>query len=422
MAQEGAAWPAPPRRPQSLPPRHLWREWMAIIWPAVGVSVMLTFPALGVAGPILFLLLVAVQWVPISAVPMQRVIRCWPYALLFLFAMLSTLWSTAPLATLRYSAQLAITMIAGLMMGACAWPRRVMLSYAVGLVATVALGLVFGQSAAWGAQGDTAFVGLGGGKNYFADWCATALVMWVGAMAAMGPGGRGWRLALSLPVVAVLLAGLISTHSTGSTAALAISCLLMAAMGVMRLLRPPVRAAMLALALALVGVGSVAMSQPEVRSEILHMLNKDENLTGRRYLWYRGQGYMDERPWLGTGYGAFWLQGNLDAEGLWYINGITGRKGFNFHNIAIETRVNMGLVGFGLLVALCLGAVLSILAGFLRRPLATDLGWLGFALYEMSRVTFETVGPTPFTHDTLLFCSVMGYAAVRRLNLAAQER
>ena len=50
-------------------------------------------------------------------------------------------------------------------------------------------------------------------------------------------------------------------------------------------------------------------------------------------------------PFFGYGYSAFWVQGNPIAEKLWYAFDIRARAGFHFHNLFVETFVELG--GFG---------------------------------------------------------------------------
>jgi exopolysaccharide production protein ExoQ len=47
------------------------------------------------------------------------------------------------------------------------------------------------------------------------------------------------------------------------------------------------------------------------------LLGKDETLTGRTEIWASVDRAIADRPWLGHGYAAFWIQGQTPAELIW---------------------------------------------------------------------------------------------------------
>jgi len=93
---------------------------------------------------------------------------------------------------------------------------------------------------------------------------------------------------------------------------------------------------------------------------------------------------------LGHGYAAFWRPGNLDAEALWRWGGIADRTGFSFHNLFVETKVDLGIVGLAVLVAMCGTVVLLSLARQLRTPSITGAFLLSTLLVLLVRSTIET--------------------------------
>ena len=138
------------------------------------------------------------------------------------------------------------------------------------------------------------------------------------------------------------------------------------------------------------------------------VFDKDPTLTGRTYLWYRAHDVIQQAPLLGRGYSAFWLQGNIDAEGLWQYAGITDRGGFNFHNTVIDLRVTLGWLG----VTVCFGVVAAglflLVRRFVIRPTLPVVCWTSLALYEISRMAIESIAFQQFYHPTLLLFTALG--------------
>jgi exopolysaccharide production protein ExoQ len=131
-------------------------------------------------------------------------------------------------------------------------------------------------------------------------------------------------------------------------------------------LRPIALAGSVAIVLA-----AAAIVTPVViasQDTLLSLVGKTGNLTGRGYLWYRAEFLIEQRPTLGVGYAAFWVQGNPEAEGLWRAEHITARAGFHFHNFYYETLVELGYVGLAIGGgAFALTGIAALLWG-LRQP------------------------------------------------------
>jgi exopolysaccharide production protein ExoQ len=140
------------------------------------------------------------------------------------------------------------------------------------------------------------------------------------------------------------------------------------------------------------------------------VFDKDPTLTGRTYLWYRAADLIQEKPMLGRGYYAFWLQGNIDAEGLWRYFGIQERGGFTFHNTLVDILVTLGWVGALVIAATLLVAAVLLVRKFVERPNLAMVFWVGILLYQVSRMGIETIGLAPFYFSTALFFAALGAA------------
>jgi exopolysaccharide production protein ExoQ len=326
-------------------------------------------------------------------------------------ALVSILWSEAPSATLKYSIELAITVTAALLLCSArdqqAMFRGMMVAFLVYTMASVALGRSVGVGV--GAGGE-AFSGLTDSKNLIADIASTGILvsLFVG-MLALRSRDILW---MAIAALAILLEGhvLVAARSAGALLGLGVGLAAMAAL--MSLVIMP--AALRALVTLVVAIGGlmVALSYRAISTGLMDLgtslFDKDPTLTGRTYLWYRAYDLIHEKPMLGRGYSAFWLQGNIDAEGLWRYAGITGRSGFTFHNSAIQILVELGYLGLVLIAAAALIATVVLAVRMIRRPTPFVCFWMVLVIYELSRAPIEAVGMTPMFHSTVLLFAALG--------------
>jgi exopolysaccharide production protein ExoQ len=138
------------------------------------------------------------------------------------------------------------------------------------------------------------------------------------------------------------------------------------------------------------------------------MFDKDPTLTGRTYLWYRAADLIHEKPLLGRGYQAFWVQGNIDAEGLWRYFGIEERGGFTFHNTAVELLVTLGWVGLVLMASVAVIGAVFLVRRFVARPSIALVCWMSLFLYQVARTPIESIGVAPFYFSTVLAFAALG--------------
>ncbi len=75
---------------------------------------------------------------------------------------------------------------------------------------------------------------------------------------------------------------------------------------------------------------------------LLDTLGKDVTLTGRTLLWPAVVEMIEERPWLGYGYSAFWLGWEGESATLWFI---TNQEYDHAHNGILDLWLDLGLVG-----------------------------------------------------------------------------
>jgi O-antigen ligase len=78
-------------------------------------------------------------------------------------------------------------------------------------------------------------------------------------------------------------------------------------------------------------------------SVLTSLLGKDSTLSGRVDLWNIVLPYGHERPWLGYGYGAFWIEDSPRTQEIW--RALNSYHPPHAHNGWIETYLELGLVG-----------------------------------------------------------------------------
>lgn len=340
---------------------------------------------------------------------------------LFIFAipflcLVSIAWSEYPAQTLRYAVQLGLTATIGILLSSARNQQAVLRALSVAFFSYVAVSLAFGGNVAVGLTG-SAFSGLGESKNVVADIASTGAIISLAVLfMAIRARSVAWicfaALAVPLDIYAVLAArsaGALLGLAMGVCALLGLTLLLYAGKAVRAWLTS-------VLAVVLIAVGLSFKWLVETMIQIgATVFDKDPTLTGRTYLWYRAADLIQEKPVLGRGYYAFWVQGNIDAEGLWRYFGIDNRGGFTFHNTAVEILVTLGWLGLFVIVTTVLVATVMLIRRFVRAPSLALVCWVSLFLYILARTPIESLGLVPFYFSTALAFAALG-AAFGRVN------
>lgn len=328
----------------------------------------------------------------------------------------SVLWSRAESATLKYAVELAITVAAGLLLSSARNQISVLRGMSLAFLAYVAISILYGGYVGVGmGSGGHAFAGLTASKNLLADIASTGLVL-SAVVGLISLRGRDWFwMSIASAGVVIDAYAVVAARSAGALIGVGM------AVGALLGLAPLVFAgriarawttAMVALILIVVGTNYRTLSDA-IFNVGASLFDKDPTLTGRTYLWYRARQLIQEQPLLGRGYNAFWLEGDIDAEGLWRYFGV-GRGGFTFHNTFIEILVTLGWAGLIVICAVVLVGAAALAVQFVQRPSLTLVFWMCILLYELARTPIETIGITPFYFSTALVYAALG-AAFRRV-------
>lgn len=346
----------------------------------------------------------------------DSLMRWWVVLLLPAYCLLTALWSQYPDNTLRYSLQLAFTLVVAVVMtgrlSTTTLMRGLFVVYAIGVVASVVIG----------RNGGSAWLGIFGSKNAFAahiavfaliavaiiaDRDAHLLFRLAGLMGALisGPllvlAQSAGAIMMVVPciaiVVLVLLTGRLSPHQKLFLAAL-------------------IAIALAALALLVVTAGDTLLA------DVLEGSGKDPTLTGRTDLWATGLSFIAERPLQGLGYRAFWVTGFAPAEELWAMFLVPSGAGFNFHNTYISNTVEIGLIGMSLQILIIYGGGLMSAAYAVLRPNAPNAMLLGLQVLMILRSFIEVEVFFEFSIRSILAVCTFIYAAQGLLAIRRQTR
>jgi len=296
-----------------------------------------------------------VMWLPVYLVLTVLLIRDWRsiaslaprmvlVALLAGLCWLSFLWSAAPGDTLRRAFGLSMTVAFGFYLAA-RFDWRQLLKLLTGAWIAMIIGcyvfaLLF---APWHVMRDEhpgAWSGLWTHKNTLAAIMCFGCGVMLSA-AVLDRRLRAWAL------LGVAGAFVLILLSTGRTALLALAAGFAALALFWAMRRGPVTMVVLgaaALGMAIIMAGGVLLA-PQVLVEII---GRDLTLTGRTEIWESLHRAVDARPWLGYGYGAFWV----DERGprFWVQRNVAWNV-IGAHNGWLEIMLALGRLGLVLVLA-----------------------------------------------------------------------
>ncbi len=375
----------------------------AYVVPAI-VASMVTFAYSVSFGPLVILAFYGCWILPFALAPRILLARPGPVVLLLLvpfFFALSVLWSDAPSTTLRASIQYGITFFAGLVAARITSVANLALGGTIGSLLILTYSATNGGYSYDYIDGSYAFNGAFSSKNQLGYFATLAIVFSLSLIWVFRTRGALKPVSAATGLMGIVMLWMSDSATSLLSAFAAFSAILF--VGFVLLLAPWLRRA--AVFLAVTGGAAMAVASYRLGAfdAVLAAFGKDSSLTGRTYLWSKAFEFGASQPVLGLGYNAFWTRGRPEAEVLWQEFYITGRTGFHFHNLLIETYVGTGLVGLGLVVGLCLLLILMPLRAALSRGGVGSLMLIsGLSVLFVVRSVAEVDFVTPHTVGTFL--------------------
>jgi exopolysaccharide production protein ExoQ len=291
-------------------------------------------------------------WLPLWVIGYKTILRNpWPLLLILMlpgYAILSTFWSHYPAITLRAGLQYLSLILCAIAIGRTCRVIDIVRSVVMASIVTLILSILFGENTFDPIEQEYNYAGLLGSKNQVGMVASFAILL----------SYAGWVFLKDRTIFGVVYLAGVSTGalalvlSKSATSVVTIAGALGAIMVLRTLSRFPAAYRRSAILLGLIAfpVIIVAAIAGDVVGLVLDAFGKDVTLTGRTYLWSEALRLSADERLFGWGYQSFWVQGQLDAERLWFEFYIDTRGGFHFHNLYIETMVGLGVVGLMLMI------------------------------------------------------------------------
>jgi O-antigen ligase len=134
---------------------------------------------------------------------------------------------------------------------------------------------------------------------------------------------------------------------------------------------------------------------------VLNLLGRNASLTGRVPLWHMLWDMIQRSPWVGYGYGGFWLYWDGPSAEIWKVCIV--RYGWlppNGHDGFIDLWLDLGLVGV-------LAFVVSFVVSFLRAFRVAHEGASSADLFPIMFLYFMVLGNLTesalVTHNSLIW-------------------
>lgn len=327
--------------------------------------------------------------------PMMFLIAC-----LLAISIASIMWSILPHITWRRGVALAGTTVVGLYLG-CRFSflyllRLAAVSLGLVVVSTVLLCLLFPEKMVHQGIHIGAWHGLFFHKNQLGEAMLQGILIFV-ALAVSEKSRRRSLIELGLTATAIFV--LIMARSATAMVALGIFLLVLLALRVPRLTGYVLGASLVGMLLTLVGMLSGSFCT-------LSLVGRDCTLTDRTEIWALVWSAVIMRPWIGYGFGAFWVAeselGNAIRAKLGWQETIT-----EAHNAWLDTWLSIGALGVGLAILTLSALSLKIVrSAAVRKDPATD-AWtvwsVGFVMCVWVYSLTESVFPSYNTLTWVLF-------------------
>jgi len=313
----------------------------------------------------------------------------WPVFLVPLFAMISTIWSSAPLNTLMAAFQLTMTVFVANLIGRGLTTRHIMLALLIAQgfgcwmsLMNLGIGFMPAQNALNGT-----LIGIYGHKTalgYSAILSALALISWL-----FFAKRSAWG------VLYAALVGPIVFWTASLTAILGYAGIfLLLVLRSIQSLNPlharRVFAIVTVLFCGLTLSATLAFSFYE--EQVLSALGKNATLTGRTVLWDQAYKAWADMPVVGIGFSAFW-HSEAYASDVAFVHAYVDDRVDGFHNAFIEAGVALGLIGFSMILVMVTVPLARLATRLFVLNSVEALIWFGLMLaYVVPAMLMQDVG------------------------------
>jgi O-antigen ligase len=338
--------------------------------------------------------------------------RNWALVLVLGWTFLSTLWSISPGDTARRGFALGVCTLYGIVLGA----RYGSLTTIRYFAAAIAIGMVASVLCATAFPG----IGLSGGGSYLGSWRGIyanknsmgasmlkgCLAFWI----LYSVDGKRWYLAGFGAAVFLLL---LSTAKTPIIILLLLAGILAVLHGAAR---NPQRVGTV-LGLGLSALSFLLLVAYTFQAQMLAIMDRDPTFTGRTEIWQLTWDTIQNRFWLGYGYGAFWAVPYGPATQIW--DSLSWRVP-NSHSGILELWLGIGFIGFALFCVFMIRTCAMIARYAAYAPAGETLWHVGLALIFLTYSFSESASLEHNSIGWVTFTAVV--AAVERPAARARRR
>ncbi|TPN89774.1 O-antigen ligase family protein [Mesorhizobium sp. CU2] len=374
---------------------------------AVVVS-MIAFAYSSLFGQVLILAYYAV-WLPLIFVDYRRftwkLSSAWLPILFAAYVCFSVFWSQAAGISARAAVQYSSHLVCAYVAARTINVRTLVVGSLIGIFFVLLYSLKVGAYALDTMDGTFNFVGAFSSKNQVGLFASLGVFFY---LVFIGFYRRNWLGFLwTAPIILLSLYSLAIAHSATSVAALPAGLGIAALLSMSKILSLRYRRVIFVVGSGALVASVVAALNAGLFDLLLGLFGKDSTLTGRTYLWEQGWAAAQQRPLLGYGYAAYWVQGFADPERLWVEFYISTRTGFHFHNTYVEALVELGFIGVTMLALIILisfwGHISKVVFGDWRADSVVLAGAMALLLL---RSFFEVEVLPPFVVGSFLmyFC------------------
>lgn len=392
-------------------------ERLAVVY--VALSLVLILMAYTASLAVVSILTFFAIWLPHALYKKTFVLR--PTSDLFLailfplFCLYSVLWAAYPAKVLYTGTEFMAMVICAIIMARTVSMRAFSKGVTLGCTIALIITLINGNYAQDHFSKTYALVGLLGSKNQVGF--IAEIGIYTGLLLAFTKIDKFQKLLFAL--IPLVICGVCLYMSRSATSVMSLTAMLSVLVGMYFVTRLPQGLRMPALVASIFAVATVIMFavalDVSMVDTILGGFGKNSTLTGRTYLWAEGIKNGMEMPWLGHGYVSFWVVGQPQAELYWHEFLIGNRSGFHFHNLYVQTFVDLGAVGVTIVSLLLIGLCIASLRLVLRAGLGLETGlFLGLSFMFLVRSFAEVDILGPFGVGPLLFYAMIPQLAQAR--------